>query len=871
MNKAIVKKILFVTIMFSIVLFSGCSSSTRTVTFDSAGGSAVESKEVEDGTKVTKPKDPTRGGYEFVDWYFENKPFDFDNTNITKNITLKAVWLDENEIKYYTVKFIDYNESLLLTQIIAEGADAKAPTNPTREGYLFVGWDKDYTNITEDTIIKAIYEDDFYIISFNTNCDEQVEDMQVIAGTLMNKLPILELENGHFLGWFYQNILIDNSSVYDFAENITLEARWSIDITLVYKDGYLSLDDLYTDFLVDYSSFYSKTITKSLSSENVSELCSDSYGGRLNNFYAAYQSKWAWFINSIIKHRVDSGLSVITWSNNEFSEEASMRYEIDSFFRATVRSSWPQSASYSINDQENMVSLKAMDKRVVELALLNGVLPSDEINGMKIVGWFDNANLEGSEITDLTPNMGGQMLYAKWQKVSLSFEEKENFVEQTIADIINKYNGKIISNNLDFETEYIGYQTTVDWSSSNTSIISNIGSITRGSSDVVVTITIIVSCLDVEETATFTVTISKIGLKDISSGALVSSYVYNGTYNNNKVNDTMLATVDIIYSGFALPKADGSITMSTSYKNALNDYLDKAHNAGVRVMLCIGQEGSDYCKNFSLIARDSTLRATFVSNVINLINQYGFDGVDIDWEYPGYNTGLDTSVDKLNYTALMKALYTAVKANNSSHLVTTAIPAGPWGYVRFDLANSIKYIDYINLMSYDLECSSMGVARHHTSLYQSSYTYSTCSIADSVTLFISQGVPANKIIIGAAFYGRYSNVTSAGTSNSGMGATIDTNGAVGKTITYSKITTDYLNKLSSTVKYYWDDTAKAPYIYDSINKIVITYDDAKSIGYKCDYVVSKGVAGIMYWDNGSDNTGTLIGAINSKLTVLKGN
>ena len=64
--------------------------------------------------------------------------------------------------------------------------------------------------------------------------------------------------------------------------------------------------------------------------------------------------------------------------------------------------------------------------------------------------------------------------------------------------------------------------------------------------------------------------------------------------------------------------------------------------------------------------------------------------------------------------------------------------------------------------------------------------------------------------------------------------------------------------------------AKAPYIFDTANNIFITYENEVSIGHKCEYIKSKGLAGIMYWDNGSDDTNELITAINNNLNVLKG-
>ena len=66
---------------------------------------------------------------------------------------------NESEAVTYTVKFVDYDGSVIDTQIVEEGQDAVAPADPTREGYSFVGWDTDFTNVTSNQTVKAMYEE----------------------------------------------------------------------------------------------------------------------------------------------------------------------------------------------------------------------------------------------------------------------------------------------------------------------------------------------------------------------------------------------------------------------------------------------------------------------------------------------------------------------------------------------------------------------------------------------------------------------------------------------------------------------------------------------------------------------------------------
>ena len=101
----------------------------------------------------------------------------------------------------------------------------------------------------------------------------------------------------------------------------------------------------------------------------------------------------------------------------------------------------------------------------------------------------------------------------------------------------------------------------------------------------------------------------------------------------------------------------------------------------------------------------------------------------------------------------------------------------------------------------------------------------------------------------------------------GLNGVITSDGDCGASIRYNIIKNDYLSK--STVTEYWDDSACAPWLYDTATGTFISYDNPRSIEYKCDYVKTKGVAGIFWWDYGSDSTGDLINAVNGKLDVLE--
>ena len=127
----------------------------HTVTFKDWDGTVIKTQEVQHGGDAEAPADPTRVGYTFTGW---DKAF----TNIMADLVVTAQY----EINTYTVTFKDWDGTVLKTQEVQHGGDAEAPADPTRTGYTFTGWDKEFTNITADLVVTAQYEINTYTVTF---------------------------------------------------------------------------------------------------------------------------------------------------------------------------------------------------------------------------------------------------------------------------------------------------------------------------------------------------------------------------------------------------------------------------------------------------------------------------------------------------------------------------------------------------------------------------------------------------------------------------------------------------------------------------------------------------------------------------------
>jgi chitinase len=162
---------------------------------------------------------------------------------------------------------------------------------------------------------------------------------------------------------------------------------------------------------------------------------------------------------------------------------------------------------------------------------------------------------------------------------------------------------------------------------------------------------------------------------------------------------------DVVDFAFALPTAEGGLQFTQDdSSDLLHRLVTAGHAAGKRVKLSIGGwTGSAY---FSTICADSSLRATFVANILRAYNAYNLDGIDIDWEYPGTSGAAGNAVssaDSANYLLLFQDMRAALP---STALITSATQVWPWaganGNPLSDVSAFAKVIDWILIMNYDI-------------------------------------------------------------------------------------------------------------------------------------------------------------------------
>ncbi|KAJ5958936.1 CAZyme family GH18, partial [Penicillium vulpinum] len=259
---------------------------------------------------------------------------------------------------------------------------------------------------------------------------------------------------------------------------------------------------------------------------------------------------------------------------------------------------------------------------------------------------------------------------------------------------------------------------------------------------------------------------------------------------------------------------------------------------------------------FGDIAASATNRQKFANNVVHFMKQYGFDGIDLDWEYPGAGDRGGKVEDTANYVLLLKALRETFDASGSDFGLTFTAPSSYWYLRWFDLPGMLKYADWINLMSYDLHgvwdaTNPIGsIVQAHTNLTE---------IKLATSLFWRANVPPAKLVMGFGFYGRSFTLADTSCTTPGCpfkgasnpGPCSDTGGI----LSYYEIM-DILSDTSSTKRSTITpvhDKAGAVNYFTFDDDQWISYDDKTTFAQKLEWANEVGIGGSMIWASDLDD------------------
>jgi len=267
---------------------------------------------------------------------------------------------------------------------------------------------------------------------------------------------------------------------------------------------------------------------------------------------------------------------------------------------------------------------------------------------------------------------------------------------------------------------------------------------------------------------------------------------------------------------------------------------------------------------FSDVAASEQTRTHFADSCAAFVTAHGFDGLDVDWEFPvegGLPTNHTRPDDALNFTALLAELRRALVAQGATdgrrYLLTIAAPAGPAEYRHLELKLIPSYLDWINLMAYDFTTGESPTTNFNAPLFAAAgdpapeARRQSHNAAAAAQAYLAAGVPPSKLVLGAAFYGRgWQGVPSAndGLYQPNSGPAQGTYAPDG-VFSYA----DLENRYPPSATRHFQAEAKVPWLYDAAAKVFITYEDPESLGLKADYAVSQNLGGMMFWELSQDD------------------
>ncbi|WP_425146246.1 glycosyl hydrolase family 18 protein [Deinococcus sp.] len=326
------------------------------------------------------------------------------------------------------------------------------------------------------------------------------------------------------------------------------------------------------------------------------------------------------------------------------------------------------------------------------------------------------------------------------------------------------------------------------------------------------------------------------------SVAWVTGYIVG--YERNLLPPADLNWSDLTEAvvGRVVPNADGSLN-TTFDIDAVNgpiwarSVVQQAHAHSVKALLMLGGAGEH---GGFVGAASAARRAAFVRNILKLVDDYGFDGIDLDWEpiQPGEEVAL-------------RALAVSLKAQRPGLLLT--IPVNfvnanfPTQEARAAVAALASVADRLNIMSYGMAGVYPGWKSWHSSALAGDSSSTPTSVDSSVQAFLKAGVPAAKLGLGTGFYGLcYQGVSGPGQSAAGMKIVADDGD-----MSYVNVLAQYLTPAAKK----WDSAASVPYLASATplgpkGCTYLSYEDPQSVALKGSYARAKGLGGTVIWTLG---------------------
>lgn len=695
----------------------------------------------------------------------------------------------------------------------------------------------------EDCLVaynNLLEEEKAYVSNYNEFVKIYEEMQEIIANTSYDVTVVLD-------GGYLENMeeVVEKISITSFTLNnysCNIWDKYTTDI-LVYKTSLMNSGDLYTSFKkigFSYDNDLKEYIVKQIvevGTALTNELKESDYYLLVHSDYVEGFSKLG--LVSVGNAICFSGLLPDTASST-------LSYNVNVY--------------RIVNSSNYKITLKGIC-----------TLPVPQKTGYEFIGWYLDKSFTSEVITEVSESV---TVYAKWTV------DRGEITTDTVLNCVSDLATSSTTDILLLEND----EATFTWSSSNNDLytISNgmgiVSKVNQTHKKQTVTVSVEIKYkTGTTKTLSKDITINPIYFGNLSStpiatyfytGAISGYKKYNDRYVQNKTlfSETTKETLDIIYYSFIVPNSDGSVSFQDA---SYMDEVRQLRNHNVRIIGCVNGVGSETSQAFKTITASTTLRAKFVKNLMNLVDEYNLDGLDLDWEAVSESLTPVASQYNLLCEELRAEMNLRQDEGGTPYLLTMAVPASSYGTAedRFDFKTLNNYLDYINIMSYDLNNSSK--TTHLSPLYTSNYDNGYgFGVVYGVSRITSLGFDKNKLIIGCAGYGKAYKVTGTGSSYPGLGTSgtltkiYGYDGSFASGTVYGSVINQLINSGNYTL---YTETTKTglvvgSYLYNSTDKIFITFDSKEAVMAKYEYAYQNGL-GMMCWAYTEDTSDTVINAI----------
>ena len=318
---------------------------------------------------------------------------------------------------------------------------------------------------------------------------------------------------------------------------------------------------------------------------------------------------------------------------------------------------------------------------------------------------------------------------------------------------------------------------------------------------------------------------------------------------------------------FLEPKSDGTVKLAVTgdYEPELLETFREVSRRESDTSFLFSISSGWYSGRFSDAASTAERRERFARTTIELLREYEFDGVDIDWEYPD---GTIRDTDPQNLTLLLaeirRQLDEAEQTDGKTYELSMAASPVPSNIDPLEVGKISEHLDFVNVMNYNFHGGWSATTHFNAPLYASPDAPNTSEVltADhAMRYWADQPISREKLVFGLPFYG--TAFTEVQDEDRGLFQPFEGSGSE----VYWNVRTNFRKK--SHYEYYWHPDARVPWLYSPEDETFVSYDDRHSVMEKTKYVADNGFGGMMCWELSQDSSNTLLDAIHASLAKTR--